>query len=453
MNSLASQLVCRSRFALVPIKTLLAIALLALVSFSQATTETVADSPDKSHMQFRCLTRGGMINSVEGEVFARIGKKDWRNAAVRIELRNGDGLKTGPNSRAELLLNPGSFLRVSENTEIVYTDTSVNNLKLKLVKGTAIIEVAVNDRWGFIETVYSLITVATPKAEFAILPGGIYRFRVDEGGGAEVMVRKGRVVASGAIIREGRRASVSNGPPYVAPFDKDEMDGFDQWSKDRAKLLVQANKLMKEEKWYEELDKGKRAVFVEERSTLPQNIKNQYVVSAKAGAVIHVEGASFKRGEEDWSTLAAGYDLRDGDQVKIDEESRAEILLTPDSYLRLSGGARFKFSDTSPESISFELASGSAIIESSEDRESSGAEIRVGTPHGEYLVASDGVYRFDIELAGRSEVMVRRGQLRTAGLTVKEGKKVVFDGASPKVVEFDRDAQDSLDIWSRHRAG
>jgi hypothetical protein len=208
---------------------------------------------------------------------------------------------------------------------------------------------------------------------------------------------------------------------------------------------------MKEEVWYEELNKGKKAVFVEERSSIQPQIRSQYVVSAKAGAVSHAEDASFKRGGEDWGALAVGYDLREGDEVKTDGGSRAEILLSPDSYLRLSGDTHIKFSDTSPDSVRFALSSGSAIIESLEDKEGS-SEVRVGTPHGECSVSGGGIYRFKIDPAGQSEVLVRRGQVRIAGLTVKEGKRVVLDGSSPKVMEFNRDAQDSFDVWSKYRA-
>jgi ferric-dicitrate binding protein FerR (iron transport regulator) len=392
-----------------------------------------------------------MINAAEGEVFARINDREWRRATTRIELRSGDALKTGPISRAELLLYPGSYLRLSENTEVVFTDTSVTNLKLRIVKGTAIIEVAVNDRWGYIESVYTLITVTTSKSEYAILPGGIYRFSIEADGRGEVSVRKGRVVVEGILVREGKKAVISGGPPGIQAYDRDENDRFDQWSRERAKLLLQANKLMKEETWYEELSKGKKAIFVEERSNIQPQVKNQYVVSAKAGTVSHVEDASFKRDPEDWGALAVGYDLRGGDEVKTDRGSRAEIHLSPDSYLRLSGETRIKFSDTSPERVSLALSSGSAIIESLEDSEGD-ATVRIGTPYGECSVAGGGVYRFNIDPAGQSEVLVRRGQARIAGLTAKEGKKVILNGSSPKVIEFNREAQDSFDVWSKYRA-
>ncbi|HSE98030.1 MAG TPA: FecR family protein, partial [Blastocatellia bacterium] len=225
------------------------IALFIAVSLNLVTISSNAGPFDQTE-QFRCLTRGGMINAVEGEVMARIDRKDWQKAYARIELRNGDRIKTGFNSRAELLLNPGSFLRLSENTEVVYTDTSATNLKLRLIKGEAIIEVAVNDMVGHLDSAHSLITVLTSKAEYAILPGGIYRFGIDAGGSEEVKVRKGRIVVNGAIVREGKRAVITNGTPVIYDFDRDESDSFDEWSRARAKLLVQINKSMKDEEWY-----------------------------------------------------------------------------------------------------------------------------------------------------------------------------------------------------------
>ncbi|HWP42537.1 MAG TPA: FecR domain-containing protein [Blastocatellia bacterium] len=448
MNALAGHLIRRREGPLK--RTGLAAALMIAAVLGSTPALSAAASPVRQ-AQFRCLSKGGMVNAVEGEVEARTGNHDWRRVTARVELRNGDGLRTGPGSRAELLLNPGSFLRLSENTEIIYTDTSVTNLKLKLVKGTIIIEVAVNDREGYLDSVYALITLVTPSAEYAIIPGGIYRFRSDEGGGDQVMVRKGRVVVNGAVVREGKRAILFGGPPSIQEFDRDVIDQFDNWSRDRAKMHVQANKLMKEERWYKEILRGKRAVFVEERSSIQPQIKNRYIVSARAGMVSHVESASFKRSDEDWSTLAVGYDLREGDEVKLDEGSRAEIVLRPDSYLRLSGEARLIFTDTSPENVAFSLMSGSAIVELSDGGESGDRVVRVTTPHGDYSLASGGTYRFEIEPDGLCEVMVRRGQARIGSLTAREGKRIVFDGSSPKLAEFDRDAQDSFDSWSKYR--
>jgi ferric-dicitrate binding protein FerR (iron transport regulator) len=433
--------------------TVFAIALLAVTSSSTIQRVSIAGSFDERTGKIRCLSKGGTVNAAEGEVFARTGRSEWREAAPLIALRNGDGLKTGPNSRAELLLNPGSFLRLSENTEIVYIDTSVTNLKIRLVEGTAILEVAVNDTWGYLDAVYVLITVVTSKAEYAILPGGIYRFRIDESGGGEMAVRKGWAVVNGVTVREGKKAVISNGPPLVQSFNKSENDRFDQWSLDRAKMLLQANKDLKNEEWYEGVRTGKKPFYVEEQSSLNPHIKNQYIVSARAGTVNHVEGASFKQGdEEDWSTLAGGYFLREGDEVKTHEGSRAEILLSPDSYLRLSGDTHIQFSDTSFGGVSLSLMSGLAIIELSDEKKTGAAAVKVSTPHGECLVESGGAYRFEIEPAGQSRVMVRRGQMRATGFTVKEGKKIVFDGSSAKVAEFDRDAHDSFDVWSSYRS-
>src|SRR5215813_15554517 len=51
--------------------------------------------------------RAGEINLVEGDVSTRAGQ-DWSLLVSGDTVKDGDIVKTGPGSRAEVLLNPGS---------------------------------------------------------------------------------------------------------------------------------------------------------------------------------------------------------------------------------------------------------------------------------------------------------------------------------------------------------
>src|SRR5713101_5685326 len=66
--------------------------------------------------------RAGVVNVVEGEATVTRARP-FATPDMLIsgdELLTGDTVKTGPRGRAEVLLNPGSFLRLGEGSEFVF---------------------------------------------------------------------------------------------------------------------------------------------------------------------------------------------------------------------------------------------------------------------------------------------------------------------------------------------
>jgi hypothetical protein len=398
------------------------------------------------------IMRAGIINRVEGQMMCQGANGDWVSATAGRRLRNGGSVRTGPQSRVEILLAPGSYLRMSENTELVASNTSIYNLKLRLLEGSIIIEVAITDVMKLYTELHDLITVVTPQSEFAIVQGGIYRFNVEAGGRSEVVVREGKVIVDGVTIKKGRKAIVESGPPTVMAFDKKLEDAFDQWSRDRAASLIEANKSLKNEPWSGDSRRRKRPAIEQEKEELPWHMKNQHLVFARAGVVNIVEdGVVYKRGEADWTRLAAGDELQDGDVVSTGAESRAEILLNHDSYLRLSGDTEIVLSDTSPGKVKVGLVKGAVILDALAFSRKRGAVVTLVTPQAEWVLTQPGIYRFHADGNGRSELMVREGGIQFEGKKVKAGQKLVIDGARWAIVKFDRKAQDGFDIWSQER--
>lgn len=148
------------------------------------------------------------------------------------ELRMGDTVTTGTASRAEILLDPGCYLRLGDGTQFVFLiDGSANN-KIKLLRGSAIIEASV---------VEGEMVVDTPKSSFAIKEPGIYRFNILSGETSEVAVRKGKVYAGKLEIKSGKKAII-DGAPMIATLNKNDLDSLDDWSKYRASELIATNK-------------------------------------------------------------------------------------------------------------------------------------------------------------------------------------------------------------------
>lgn len=207
---------------------LTAIFLIAASAQAQQGRKTLSNDEQS---QYVVSARAGVVNIAEGDVsFERGGKVDMLIASD--VLRAGDMVRTGRDGRAEILLNPGSYLRLSANSEFTFSDTRLHRLEMKLLKGSAIIEASI---------IVEAITVITPQGTFPLMDGGLYRFNVGANGSSEIIARKGKVQAGGVAVKEGKKATIGAGAPVITSFDKKSEDDFDIWSKDRAKIIVAAN--------------------------------------------------------------------------------------------------------------------------------------------------------------------------------------------------------------------
>ena len=212
------------------IKIVYALTTISLIAASAQAQGRKSISNDEQS-QYVVSAKAGVVNIVEGDVsFERGGKVDM--LLTSDVLRAGDVVRTGRDGRAEILLNPGSYLRLSADSEFTFSDTRLHMLGLKIMKGSAIVEASM---------IVEAITVVTPQGEFPIVDGGLYRFNVGADGGSEVIARKGKVQAGRVTVKEGKKAVIGAGAPVVTSFDKKSEDEFDAWSKERAKIIVAAN--------------------------------------------------------------------------------------------------------------------------------------------------------------------------------------------------------------------
>jgi hypothetical protein len=233
---------------------------IALVAAGPASGQERKPVRVQEQNQYLVSVKAGMVNMAEGDVTYRRGDDGWEMLLAGDSLRGGDLVRTGANSRVEVLLNPGSYLRLAENAEFVLSNAAIDNLKLEILKGSAIIEAASIDGWKG-----TIATVSTPSSAFGIVKGGLYRINVlaDK---TEVLVRKGRIVypdesrpakdaewlvspggdgkkmVAGVAVKEGKRIAFEGAAPAVAALGREVPDELDVWSKDRGRTLVAANK-------------------------------------------------------------------------------------------------------------------------------------------------------------------------------------------------------------------
>lgn len=178
----------------------------------------------------------GGVNYVEGKVAVKQnnGRNGYLIKGDKLEV--GEKVSTGADGKAEILLNPGSYVRLAENSEFEFKTTSLDDLQLKLNRGSAMFEVITADDFSF--------AVNTPKGKFYIVKSGVYRIDVLGDGSGKIAVWKGKAKAGNseaAEIKSGREATVNGNQVAVRKFDRDDKDALEAWSKTRAKELAKVN--------------------------------------------------------------------------------------------------------------------------------------------------------------------------------------------------------------------
>ena len=177
--------------------------------------------------------RAGGVNYVEGTV--GVVRKSGRSGLLLKgdTLNVGDRVSTAANGKVEILLNPGSFLRLGGTSAFEFNNTSLDELELRLDSGTAILEVYAADEFK--------VNVKTPSAAYSLVKSGVFRIDIPNARTSTLSVWKGAAnVGEEHPVKAGRTATVSGeNAVAIGKFDRDTKDPFDEWSKSRSKTLAQ----------------------------------------------------------------------------------------------------------------------------------------------------------------------------------------------------------------------
>src|ERR1044072_3953501 len=78
--------------------------------------------PPATHGQnrekFVISARAGGVNAVTGRAtMLPHGNSEWQQLTIKEDLETGDVVRTGVDGRVEMLLNPGSYMRIGEQVE------------------------------------------------------------------------------------------------------------------------------------------------------------------------------------------------------------------------------------------------------------------------------------------------------------------------------------------------
>lgn len=176
----------------------------------------------------------------------------------------------------------------------------------------------------------------------------------------------------------------------------------------------------------------------------------QPVVSAKSGLVSYVEGKVFVGDQEVRPSLTSFPEIKENTVLRT-TEGRAEILLTPGTFLRVGENSSFRMITNRLIDTRLELLTGSAVVEA--DEVAKDTNLTIVANKATILIAKHGLYRFDMEPA-RLKVFEGAASATTGEQTtpVAAGKMLRLDSDSASVEKFDKESTDALDRWSRRRA-
>ena len=176
----------------------------------------------------------GMLNYVEGQ--ASIDGRSVTNRNVgTADLGNGQVIETAA-GKAEILLTPGVFLRLGENSAVRMDSNGLIDTKIAILRGRAMIE-ADNLQKG------NNIQVLENGAVTRLEKNGIYSFGAAPNAVA-TFDGKVQVTENDKTVELGRgRSTDLQAPLHPVKFDvkADENDPLYQWSKVRSQYVAEAN--------------------------------------------------------------------------------------------------------------------------------------------------------------------------------------------------------------------
>lgn len=402
------------------------------------------------------LRHGGLVNVVDGEAECLCGSGSASVLRAKQEVAAGDTIKVG-GGRVEILLNPGYYLRLGPHTEARLADLTPGNLKIKLLAGAAIIEIAmdVNEgRWirEMANRVFDIVTLITPRDEYAICRAGAYRLDIVSAAESRIRVLKGRVVVAGSMLEGGRTASVVSGRVNVAPHEDVAADAFDTWSRDRAAVLVRSNKSLKKLEWYKAMQDGN--VYLDSTEEVSSDSGSARTISALHGLVTFAENASIlKNGNQTWEALEDSGSLSNGDRLRTGTDSRAEIHPYPDFYLFMNGNSEILFAEPEDADVAITVVKGSVVLVVAETsvkaRERNSLKLISGDTS--FDIGKRGFYHLNRPGTDIVEMLIYDGEVKLNGSEIGARKKLIVSGSNLTRASLDKDDQESFDVWSDRR--
>jgi hypothetical protein len=174
-----------------------------------------------------------MLHVADGEVFLAEKQVEMLPSAFP-EIKEGQVLRTGE-GRVEVLLAPGTFLRMGEDGAFKMLNNRLSDTRLLLEKGSVLIE-SMDLLDGNYMTIAVGDVIVNPQKE------GLYQIDVNP---LRVRVYTGEVRVSGGgqamIVKAGRELLPAGAQWASAKFDENDTNALYRWARRRSEYHAKAN--------------------------------------------------------------------------------------------------------------------------------------------------------------------------------------------------------------------
>jgi hypothetical protein len=177
--------------------------------------------------------KSGVVNFTEGSVLMN-GQAVESSITKYPELKESSVLSTEA-GRAEVLLTPGTILRMGEGTGLKMISNRLIDTRVELQHGSAVVE--------SVQTAKdNNVTVVVDKGAVGLAKAGIYRLdaspaRLKVFHGEAMVEMNGNTIP----VSAGRMLMLDGSTEAVEKFSTEDTDALDHWSKTRGQLLAMAN--------------------------------------------------------------------------------------------------------------------------------------------------------------------------------------------------------------------
>jgi len=169
--------------------------------------------------QFLVSTKAGLVNYVQGSATVK----------PATSIPPGKEVRTGPDGAVEILLNPGSFLRMGGDSRVVLERVLLDEITIRILEGSMVITAN-----GFNKDLP--LTVNTGDLKMEIIKDGIYLFA-----DGRVVVVDGRIRDASNGLMYSKGYQISNDQGYRAQKVKTFTTALELWSQKRDAQIAQAN--------------------------------------------------------------------------------------------------------------------------------------------------------------------------------------------------------------------
>jgi len=175
--------------------------------------------------------RAGLVHHADGRVL--LDEKPIVHKVTQfVEVKENSELRT-ERGRAEVLLTPGVFLRMGEDSRIVMASNQLTDVRVRLAAGSAVIEADELDK-------AVSITVLAGDQSVRIDRMGLYRFDSYSDEAPRLRVFAGEAQVGTKRIRTHKEVRL-DGDLSVRKFDPEDTDPLDRWSRRRAHHVAMAS--------------------------------------------------------------------------------------------------------------------------------------------------------------------------------------------------------------------